>query len=138
MRGFHPWESRTFRLVLSAGKGTLLVTAGGLLTAGAVRLAGLPSERVLRAVTQVIWCAGAFCAGQTAGKYGRRHVAAEGAACGTLLFLVWLCGVVLCGDAPGRWLSQSITFLLSGAVGGVFGGAKDVTERKRARGRLRI
>ena len=121
MRGVRPWKSIVFRVALAAAEGMLAVLTGGFLLAVLILKLGLPSAGVLRFAAGVIWAAGAFLAGRRSARHGRRHGAAEGALCGFVLVLLWLCGAALFGETPDSFLLRIIVLPLSGAAGGILG-----------------
>ncbi|MCR5718866.1 MAG: TIGR04086 family membrane protein [Oscillospiraceae bacterium] len=121
MRGVRPWRSSVFRLLFAAAEGFLIVCSGSVMTALLIWKAGLPSAVILRTVSEILWGMGAFFAGRRSGLHGRRQGAAEGALCGAILFLIWLCGVVIFKEAPKSMLLQGIMMPLTGAAGGILG-----------------
>lgn len=121
MRGVRPWRSIVFRITLAAAEGMLAVLIGGFLLAVLILKLGLPSAGILRFAAGLVWAIGAFLAGRRSGRHGRRYGAAEGALCGFVLTVLWLCGAVLFHETPDSLWVHSIALPLSGAAGGILG-----------------
>lgn len=121
MRGVRPWKSILFRAGMSAAEGLFIVLTGGCLLTLLILRLGLPSARVLRFAARVLWAAGAFLAGRRCGLHGRRHGICEGALCGSLLWVLWICGTFLFRETPERLWIPAILLPVSGACGGILG-----------------
>lgn len=118
----HPWRSAVFRHLLAVLGGMLWMTCGGLLLSMLLLFMGEPTAMVMQIMVHLLWCAGAFLSGRTAGLHGRRHGIRTGFICGLLLCAVLLCGVVLLHEAWHMTLLYRMgLILLSGICGGIIG-----------------
>lgn len=117
-----PWKSAVYRHILAVLEGVFWMACGGLLLSLLLLKLGAPPAMLMRILTQILWCMGAFLSGRRAGSHGRRHGIRTGLICGALLCSILASGAVLLHEVwHMEMLLRMVLILMAGAIGGIIG-----------------